>query len=62
MPTVEDLEHARAQVAAHGGRVDIVISHTGPLTFLRQLPAKEIDPARLEDPTVALLDSILKEF
>ena len=62
VPTQEDLDYARAQVAAHGGRVDIVISHTGPLTFLRQLPAKEIDPARLEDPTVALLDSILEEF
>ena len=62
VPTIEDLEHARTQVRTQGGRVDIVISHTGPLTFLRHFPAKEIDPARLEDPTVALLDSILKEF
>ncbi|MBE1427030.1 Icc-related predicted phosphoesterase [Desulfomicrobium macestii] len=62
VPTVEDLDHARAQVAAHGGRVDIVISHTGPTRFLRQLPAKEINPARLMDPTVALLDAVLEEF
>ena len=62
VPTIKDLEHARAQVAAHGGRVDIVISHTAPHTFLRQLPANKIDQARLKDPTVALLDQILEEF
>lgn len=62
VPTAEDLDHARAQVAAHGGRVDIVISHTGPLMFLRQLPANKIDQARLTDPTVALLDVVLQEF
>lgn len=62
VPTIEDLEHARAQVAAHGGRVDIVISHTGPTQFLQQLPKNKIDQARLEDPTVALLDSVLQEF
>lgn len=62
VPTQDDLDYAREQVAAHGGRVDVVISHTGPLTFLRKLPVKEIDPARLEDPTVAFLDAILDEF
>lgn len=62
VPTVEDLDRARAQVAAHGRRVDIVISHTGPLMFLRQLPANKIDLARLTDPTVALLDVVLQEF
>lgn len=45
-----------------GGRVDIVISHTGPARFLRQLPKNKIDQARLKDPTVALLDSVLQEF
>jgi hypothetical protein len=62
VPTIKDLEHARAQVAAHGGRVDIVISHTGPTRFLRQLPKNKIDQARLGDPTVALLDTLLEEF
>jgi len=62
VPTFEDLDHARAQVAAHGGRVDIVISHTGPTVFLRQLPKNQIDQSRLEDPTVALLDEVLEEF
>ncbi|MBV1713477.1 MAG: metallophosphoesterase [Desulfomicrobium sp.] len=62
VPTSADLDFARAQVAAHGGRVDIVISHTGPVTFLRQLPKNEIDPVRLTDPTAALLDAILEEF
>ncbi|MDD3022108.1 MAG: metallophosphoesterase [Alphaproteobacteria bacterium] len=62
VPTVVDLEHARTQVATHGGRVDIVISHTAPLAFLRHLPASKIDQARLADPTVALLDVILDEF
>lgn len=62
VPTLKDLDYARAQVAGHGGRVDIVISHTGPLAFLRQLPANKIDQARLTDPTVPLLDTILNEF
>jgi hypothetical protein len=62
VPTQEDLDYARTQVATHGGRVDVVISHTGPLIFLRQLPKNKIDQARLEDPTVALLDVVLKEF
>ncbi len=62
VPTPEDLDYARTQVAAHGGRVDIVISHTAPVAFLRQLPKKEIDLDRFEDPTVALLDMILEEF
>ena len=62
VPIVEDLEHARAQVAAHGGCVDIVSSHTGPGAFLRQLPANKIARARLTDPTVTLLDMILDEF
>lgn len=62
VPTQTDLEHARTQVLAHGGRVDIVISHTGPLAFLQQLPKNKIDHDRLTDPTVALLDVILDEF
>jgi hypothetical protein len=62
VPTLADLEFARAQVAAHGGRVDIVISHTAPLPFLRHLPKNKIDQTRLADPTVALLDKILGEF
>lgn len=62
VPTLTDLEFARTQVAAHGGRVDVVISHTGPLTFLRKLPATKIDQTRLTDPTAALLDQILEEF
>ena len=62
LPIQKDLDFARAQIKAHGGRVDIVISHTGPTVFLRQLPKKEIDQTRLEDPTVALLDIILAEF
>ena len=62
VPTLMDLEHARAQVAAHGGRVDIVISHTGPTRFLRRLPANKIDLTRFDDPTVTILDQILEEF
>jgi hypothetical protein len=62
VPTQTDLDYARAQLAAHGGRVDIVISHTAPLAFLRQLPKKEIDLDRFNDPTVGLLDTILVEF
>ena len=62
VPTKTDLEHAREQVLAHGGRVDMVISHTGPLAFLQQLPKNKIDHERLMDPTVALLDIILGEF
>ena len=62
VPTQKDLDFAREQVAAHGGRVDIVISHTGPLAFLRQLPKNKIEQRRLDDPTVALLDVILEEF
>lgn len=61
VPTREDLEYARTQIAVHGGRVDIVISHTAPSAFLRQLPKNKIDQTRLEDPTVALLDVILEE-
>lgn len=62
VPTSADLDFARAQVEAHGGRVDIVISHTGPVAFLRQLAKNEIDQDRLTDPTVALLDILLDEF
>jgi Icc-related predicted phosphoesterase len=62
VPTQKDLEFARSQVKALGGRIDIVISHTGPVAFLRQLPANKIDQARLGDPTVALLNVILDEF
>lgn len=62
VPTQADLKQARAQVAAHGGRVDVVISHTGPLAFLQQLPKNKIDHDRLMDPTVSLLDIILGEF
>lgn len=62
VPTVEDLDHVRTQVRNHGGRVDVVISHTGPTAFLRNLPQYKIDQTRLTDPTVCLLDSILEEF
>jgi hypothetical protein len=62
VPTREDLEYARTQIAVHGGRLDIVVSHTAPSAFLRQLPAKEIGQNRLEDPTVEFLDTILEEF
>lgn len=62
IPTSADLDSARTQVEAHGGRVDIVISHTAPVAFLRQLPKNKIDPIRFEDPTVALLDAALQEF
>lgn len=61
VPTSVDLEYARAEVAAHGGRVDIVISHTAPVAFLQQLPKKEIDQDRLTDPTVALLDNFSQD-
>ena len=62
VPTQEDLDYARGQVAAHGGRLDVVISHIGPLTFLRQLPKSKIDQTRLTDPTAGILDTVLHEF
>jgi hypothetical protein len=60
VPTQADLNFARSQIAAHGGRVDIAISHTAPFLILMQLSG--IDPIRRRDPTVFLLNQILEEF
>jgi predicted phosphodiesterase len=60
LPTQKDLEFARKQIKAHGGRVDIVISHTAPLLVCMQLHG--IDPIRRRDPAVFLLNQILEEY
>lgn len=60
VPTQKDLDFARKQVAAHGGRVDIVISHTAP--FLVTMGLKGIAPERTADPTTYMLNQILEEF
>lgn len=60
VPTQKDLDYARKQIALHGGRVDIVISHTAP--FLVAMQLQRIDPLRRKDTTSFLLNQILEEY
>lgn len=60
IPTQKDLDFARRQIKAHGGRVDIVISHTAPL--LITMGVRGLAPERTADPTTFMLNQILEGY
>lgn len=61
IPTEEDFQYAEEQIAAHGGKIDVVISHTAPSPFLDTFLHKIVD-SKLYDPTIEFLDKILEKY
>lgn len=58
IPTESDFIYAEEQIQMHGGKIEVVISHTAPTPFLDTFVTSE----KIYDPSVEFLNRILEKY